>query len=254
MMLNRFSNGDISSCLGVFLITGFTVVFSSFLPLRSFLNRLFLSCFFDFLSVSLNGNITFSLSSAEAWVVLGADFIKGLFLLGKLPLLCSLSSLSFLKIVSPTGNGSSPDLLSSVLAGAVTGLLLPLKTGLTLKSLAVAAVVVVGDGGGGVLVLLFPGLNTGLLLPGVTGWILLGLDSLGNGTSTALLSSVVVLLEPVKGLALLDDVVGFGILLISSGAGVTWVVVVVILIVVAGVVVTGVDVVVTTGIGSGFTF
>lgn len=114
--------------------------------------------------------------------------------------------------------------------------------------------VVVGDGGGGVLVLLFPGLNTGLLLPEVIGWILLGLDSLGNGTSTALLSSVVGLLEPVKGLTLLDDVVGFGTLLISPGAGVDWVVVVVILIVVAGVVVTGVDVVVTTGIGSGLIF
>ena len=186
-------------------------------------------------------------------VVLGAGFIKGLFLLGKLPLLFSLSSLSFLKIVSPTGNGRASVLLSSVLAGTVTGLLLPLKTGLTLRSLGVSEVVVVGDGGGGVLVLLFPGLNTGLLLPEVIGWILLGLDSLGNGNSAALLSSVVVLLEPVKGLALLDDGAGFGILLISSGAGVTWVVVVVILIVVVGVLVTGVDVVVTTGIGSRLT-
>ena len=161
-------------------------------------------------------------------VVIGADFIKGLFLLGKLPLLFSLSSLSFLKIVSPTGNGSASVLLSSVLAGAVTGLLLPLKTGLTLKSLGVSEVVVVGDGGGDVLVLLFPGLNTGLLLPEVMGWILLGLDSLVNGTSAAVLSSVVVLLEPVKGLTLLDDVVGFGILLISFGADVTWVVIIMI--------------------------
>ena len=78
------------------------------------------------------------------------------------------------------------------------------------------------------------------------------MDARGDVTSASLLLSVVVLLEPVNGLALLDDVVGFGILLISSVAGVTLIVVVVILTVVAGVV-TGVDVVVTAGIGSGLT-
>ena len=56
MMLNKFSNGDISvSVSGSTITTGALVVFSSFLLLRSFLNRLFLSCFFDFLSLSLNG-------------------------------------------------------------------------------------------------------------------------------------------------------------------------------------------------------
>ena len=169
MMLNKFSNGDIFSfCFGILSATGFEVVFASFLPLRSFLNRLFLSCFFDFLSVSLNGGKTsFSSSLAGAGVVLGDGFVRGLFLLGKPALLLSFSLLSFLKIASPTGNGSGSCLVlsSSTLAGGVTGLLFPLKTGLTLMSLT--AVVVVGEGGGGVgvLVLLFPGLNTGLLLP-----------------------------------------------------------------------------------------
>lgn len=53
----------------------------------------------------------------------------------------------------------------SPLAGAVTVLLFPLKTGLTLMSLTDVVVVSEGGGGVGVLVLLFPGLNTGLLLP-----------------------------------------------------------------------------------------
>ena len=64
-------------------------------------------------------------------------------------------------MVSPTADGSLP---GSFLAGSgVTGLLLPLKTGLTLMLVLVTAAVVEA-GGGSVLVLLFP-LNTGLLLP-----------------------------------------------------------------------------------------